>query len=184
MSRRKESTGQEIYSGTATFGRIMAVVGLVFAVIAALIMIPLGIYFIVHKTKLVSTVNGTVNVASCVAKVDHDNDDTIDYDCSLTVDYKVGGKSYSINANSTGGYQYKDGDGITVYYDPKNPSNANISSDNTHVVGIVLLVIGIIIPIVAFVWWYLTRKYKAVAAAGGVAAGLDLLSGGRVGGIL
>ena len=190
MTKHKESTGEEIYSGTATFGRIMAVVGVVISTIAALIMIPLGIYFIVHKTKLVSTTNGTVHSVSCVAKIHHDDDDddddddTIEYDCSLTVNYKVGNNSYSINTNTTSTAQYKEGDTITVYYDPNNPSNAALDADNTHVIGIIILVIGIIVPLVAWIWWYFARKYKAVAAAGGVAAGLDLLSDGNMGIIL
>lgn len=175
MAKRKEST--TLYSGTATFGRIMAIFALVMAVIAALVMIPTGIYFIVHKTKLVSTTNGTAESVLCVAHQDS-------YDCTLTVNYKVDNKTYHLNTTTNSVIQYKEGDNLTVYYDPKDPSNASVESDNTHIMGIIILVIGIILPLGAWFWWYLARKYKSVAAVGGVAAGLDILSGGRMGGIL
>ena len=183
---RKKSIGESIYSGTASFGRAMAVVGVVFAMIAALIMIPLGIYFIVHKTKLTSqtsgTVSGTQGSDQCgSARVDNNN---VVYDCTFGVKYSVENKSYNINATTSGPIQYKGGDSVTVYYEPNNPSNGSINSDNTDVIGVVLLVLGIIIPTVAWIWWYFARKSKAVAAAGGVMAGLDILSGGRSGGIL
>ena len=181
MTRRKESTGEAIYSGTASFGRVMAVVGVVFAMIAALVMIPLGIYFIVHKTKLTSHTSGKVNNSSCTARSENNS---VVYDCTFQVSYTVGNKPYSISDTTSGSQQYNGGDSVTVYYDPNNPANGSVNSDNTHVMGVVLLVIGIIIPTVAWIWWYFARKYKSVAAAGGVMAGLDLLSGGRTGAIL
>jgi hypothetical protein len=177
----KKSTGETIYTGTAKFGKIMALFALISAIILALVMIPLGIYFIVHKTKLTSNILGNVSISQCTSRVENNN---IVYDCNITVDYKVEGKNYSLTATTSDSSEYKKGDSITVYYNPSNPSNAAIYSDNTHIAGIIILVIGIIIPVVTLVFWLLAKKYKAVAAAGGVAAGLDILSGGKVGTIL
>lgn len=183
MTRRKQSTGESLYSGTASFGRAMAVVGVVFSMIAALIMVPLGIYFIAHKTKLTSQERGTVVGANNCGPATIDNNKIV-YDCAFTVEYKVENKPYTIKATTSGPVQYTRGNRVTVYYEPNNPSNGSINSDNTHLAGIVLLVLGIIIPTFAWIWLYFARKYKAVAAAGGVAAGLDILSGGRYGSIL
>ncbi len=179
MTHKKESTGEEIYSGTATFGRVMAVIGVVIGTIAGLIMVPLGIYLIIHKSKLTSQTTGKVSGTQGTDKCSPpriENGDTIIYDCNFDVDFDVGKNHHSISAHTSSTRQYKGGDGITVYYNPGNPSNASISSDNTHVAGIVTLVLGIIIPLVAWIWWYFARKYKAVAAAGGIAAGVEMLT--------
>ena len=148
-------------------------------------MIPFGIYFIVHKTKLTAQTSGTVSglpdVDKCSPKIENDN---IVYNCSFEVAYKVGKKSYTTSATTSGSQDYKGEDPVTVYYDPDDPNNASINSDNTHVMGVVLLILGIIIPTVAWIWWYFARKSKAVAAVGGAMAGLDILTGGREGSIL
>ena len=192
MTRRKESTTAAIYSGTASFGRVMAVFGVVIGMIAGLVMIPMGIYFIVHKTKLTSTTTGTVSGVQGVNQCSNSRieNNHIMYDCNFNVKYEIGTlvplshTDYTINVTTTDSQEYKGGDNILVYYDPTNPSNGSITSDNTHIVGIILLILGIIIPTITWIWWYFTRKSKAVAAAGGVMAGLDLLSGGRYGDIL
>ncbi len=172
-----------LYSGTAEFGRIMSVVGVIFGIIAGLIMIPLGIYFIVHKTKLTAHTKGTVaGTVQCDEKI---NNNQIVHDCSFKVNYKVGKNSYTIETSSNDSSRnYKEGDNITIYYDPSFPSDGSLFADNTHLTGIIVLIIGIIIPTISLIWWYFARKSKAVAAAGGIMAGLDLLSGGRSGGIL
>lgn len=185
MARKKESTGEEIYSGTATFGRVMAVFGVIMGTLAGLILIPLGIYFMVHKTKLTSQTPGKIDTKSPNPCTPQSKNNTVVYDCSFNVNYTINGTQYSKLITVTdSSRQYYGGDNVTIYYDPKNPNDASITQDNTHILGIILLIVGIIIPIIAWVWWYFARKYKAVAAAGGVAAGLDLLSGGRIGGIL
>lgn len=181
MVRKRESTGEKIYSGTATFGRVMAVFGVIMGTLAGLILIPLGIYFIIHKTKLTSQTSGKIDTKSPNPCTPYAKDNTVLYNCLFHVNYTINGTQYSkLITVSDSSRPYSDGDNITIYYDPKNPNDASITQDNTHVLGIILLIAGIIIPIIAWVWWYFARKYKAVAAAGGIEAGLDLLSEGRI----
>ena len=183
MTRKRESTGEKIYSGTATVGRLTAVVGAVMGTLVGLVLITVGIVMIVHHTKLTSEVLGTVKNPNCSSAFINDN--KVAYNCTFEVAYTVEEKPYTKEITLDDSPRvYSAGDSVTVYYDPKDPSNASTNSDNTKVPGIIFLVIGIIVPIGAWLWWYFAHRYKAVAAAGGVAAGLDLLSGGRTGAFL
>ena len=185
MPHKKESTGEKIYSGTATVGRVMSVVGVVFGTVIGLIMIVVGIFMIVHHTKLTSQTQGTIEKGQNDLCTPYAKNNTTVWDCNFTVDYNVGGTAYKQNIIlNDSSRSYHPGESIKIYYDPNNPDDSSNTSDETKIPGIILLVVGIVIPLGAWLWWYFARKYKAVAAAGGVAAGLDLLSGGRVGGIL
>ena len=107
------------------------------------------------------------------------------HDCNLTISYKVDGKSYSTTENTSTRVPYKDGDSMTVYYDPKAPSDGATTSDGgSTILGVIFIIIGVIIPAACWVWWYAARKSKAVAAVGGVMTGLDVISGGRTGMVL
>ena len=184
MPHKKESTGDKIYSGTATVGRVTAVIGVVFGTITGLIMVIVGIFMIVHHTKLTAQTTGTIDGGQDFCTASSKNNAVV-YNCSFNVNYKIKGKAYVkylILTDSS--IQYRDKGTINIYYDPNNPNDASNTSDATRVPGIILLVVGIVITLGAWLWLYFTRKYKAVAAAGGVAAGLDLLSGGRAGAIL
>ena len=181
MTKRKNSVGSEIYSGTASFGRIMAIFSAVMATLAGLIMIPLGIYLIARKSKLTATTNATIICDDCCIPTAEDSN--ITYNCTLAVEYSVDGTQYNEPITTSGQQNYNNVKSATVYYDPKKPSDVSLDTDNTHTVGIIVLVVGIIIPALAWLWLYFATKYKSVAAVGGVAAGLDLLSGGNIGAI-
>ena len=177
-SNKKESTGEEIYSGVATFGRVSAVIGVIIGTLAGLIMIPIGIYLLTKKVKKTASTDATIENADCTESA---QDSTISFNCTLNVNYKVGNVPYSGVVTSSGPTHYMSGKKVKVYYDPSNPKDVALDSGKSkHIAGIILIVVGVIVPLVAWVWWYFARKYKAVAAVGGTMAGLDILSGGRL----
>lgn len=179
----KKSFTSKLYSGSATFGRVIALVSAILISIIGIILIIWGIILEVHKTKLTQKTSGTVEIATCHQKIENKN---IVYSCNLTIKYTVKGKKHTLNVeNIESDSAYTDNDTIDVYYDPKNPNNGAINSDKyLHTMGIIMIICGIVMPLFAWGWWYLTTRSKAVAAAGGAAAGLDLLSGGKIGAIL
>ena len=62
--------------------------------------------------------------------------------------------------------------GFTVWYDPNNKGNSQLSSDSTHVLGWIGIVFGLFLLIVGWVSYYLKRRYKAYAAIGGVSSAI------------
>ena len=179
----KKSFTSKLYSGSARFGRDIALVSAILISIIGIILIIWGIILEVHKTKLTQKTSGTIEIATCIQKINNNN---IVYSCNLTVNYSVKGHKYTLNVNNIeSDSTYTENDSIDIYYDPNNPNNSALNSDKyLHTMGMIMVICGVVIPLFAWGWWYLTTRSKAVAAAGGAAAGLDLLSGGRVGAIL
>jgi len=153
-----------VYSGAATFGRIISVIAVVIGTLTGLILIPYGIYMIVHKEKLTSTTVGEITGDPMCNPSDPGGNNKIVYDCSFTVDYKIDNTNYSIDVNTSTGFKYSNGSSITVYYNPKDPSAGAIKSDSSHVAGIIILAVGIIIPLISWLWWYFAKKNKIVGA--------------------
>lgn len=175
--------GEEIYSGTVSFGRVMALISAVFVSIITVVMIVIGIVILVKKDPKKS-VQGTVK--SCGGFVDNNccvshgvNNDK--FNCNIKVQYTVEGKKYltpTLNIDSD--VRYAPGSTITLYYDPKNPAGANLKKPPPKWLGGVLIGIALFICASAWVWVWLTRKYKVAAASQGIGTGLDIISGGRL----
>ena len=130
-----------------------------------------GIYFVIKKTKLTSTVYGTVETSNCTLVKNI-------YDCSLTVKYTDNkGKEHSLTGETNDSYEYTKGAKILVYYDPSNPSKSSLTSDNSHIAGWVAIVIGVILIFSSFFWLWASMKYKFIAAAEGVSAATGMIRG-------
>ena len=170
---KNNSLGEEIYSGASTFGRIEAWIAAIITSIIGLIFIIGGITMISHHTKFTNSVQGTVLNSNCTTFTGDNN--TQQYSCTLTIEYKVNGKPYQITTAKDSIYNYTKGNYITVYYDPKNPQNGKLINDNNKVLGIIALVAGILIPLFAWIWLWITYKSKFAAAAGGVSGAFNLL---------
>lgn len=173
MTKKKESFGSEIYTGTASLGKIMAIISAVMATIAGLIMIPFGIYMIARKSKLTKTALATVSGAPVCSESAEKS--VITHTCAFSVTYKVGTKTYTSPLSTSGPISYESGNTINIYYDPTNPSDISENSDNSHVFGIILLVLGIVIPLFAWLWVYITSKSKLAAAAGGASEIMNIM---------
>lgn len=173
--------GKEIYDDTAKFGLVMAFIGAIIATIIGLLFIVIGIYFVNKKlVYTASTTNGTAitSVSNCT-RSDGVTNCTVDY--KYTADdnktYTILGQSTSdeslcnnCNECGSGSGSQKECNitGFTVWYDPNNKGNSQLSSDSTHVLGWIGIVFGLFLLIVGWVSYYLKRKYKAYAAISGV----------------
>lgn len=160
------SVGREIYEGTASFGRFYSLLG---AIIISLISIPifmLGIYIINHKKHL-STATGIIQTSKCDTVLSEDGKSQ-SLSCGYTIKYTVNDIEYISFAITN--KIYKDGDSITVYYDPLQPANIEIDPI-PPVVGWVVIAIMLLLIIAAWVNVYMTRKFKiysTVTGAGGM----------------
>jgi hypothetical protein len=168
-------TGDDIYSGIATFGVVMSDIKAIMGSFIGIILIVVGIGMIIKKSFRTLTLIGTVKSSNCTEIIDSNN---IHYNCDFTVEYNVEGKTQTKSFSNTYSYKkYNVNDIITLWYDPDNTSNIDISSDNLHSLGWGILILGVIIIISSIIWAYLANKYKAVAALQGVLTGVNVIGG-------
>jgi len=172
----KKGFGDEVYDDTAGFGKIMAYIGAITATIVGVIMIVAGIILIIHKTKRTASVDAIIpqKGASCFK----DTNDADNYNCIVNVNSSIG----SSIIKTDGPINYAeltalDKMNVKIFYDPNNPSDVGLTSDNSHVLGWVLLVIAIFMIIGSWLWVWITRKYKMAAAAGGASTIFDMFTG-------
>lgn len=171
----KSDLGSELYSGAAAYGRINAIIGVIFGTIIGILMILGGIGLIKRKTNRTKTIKATItNDPGCSGHSENNN--TI-WDCNLSLSYNIDGKDYTTSISSSSSTKYDKGNTVTLYYNPDNVSDVDLVSDNTHVIGWVILVIGIFLLISTWVWLYIVYKSKFAAAAGGATALVGDISG-------
>jgi len=167
----KEGIIDNIYSGTASFGKVWSIITAVFAVIIAIAMIVGGIYVIWHKSHL-KEVQGTVVKSSYNCSTHTDKDGNKSTSCKVNVQYTVDGERY-VKEFSTA-TQYQQGTEITVYYDPKDPHDAYIEPV-PKAIGYLLIFGALLMAGGAIAWAYFAQKYKVVAAAAGARGIYDFI---------
>jgi hypothetical protein len=160
--------GEEVYTGASEFGKINAVIGLIFAIIICTGLIIGGIYLIRERDKITSEVTGTVLNANCLPVANNQ------YSCSFDVKYNVNNKEYTRRFKRTGD-PIQNSDNIEVSFDPENPDNSYIDYMSKKLTGEILLGIGIFVLVASIISTFLTFRYKFFAAAQGVAAGVNLI---------
>ena len=172
-----------MYSGTVTFGRVMAIIGAVVATLIGIGLIIFGGILTTHKTQFSASVQGKVIDSSMCVPTNND-DGSVSETCMVTAKYNIGSQCEPCviagTVTSSDPSTYLVDMPITVYYDPSDPKQASLNSDDSKVGGWVMIAIGVIMIIFSWLWVWITRKYKIAAAVGGVTSGLDILSGGRL----
>jgi hypothetical protein len=161
--------GEELYTGAAEFGKISAIISLVFLSIVCIGLIIGGIYLARQTDKLTSKVTGTVLNANCLPVANNQ------YSCSFQVKYTVNGKEYQRYFKRTSNEPVQVNDNIDIYYDPENPDNSRADYISKKLIGKILIGIGIFVLIGTIISTILTFKFKFFAAAQGAAAGINLI---------
>lgn len=127
--------------------------------------IGISIYIIYHRSHLKNNTQGHVLENSvCNTTIDSKGNSTT---CSTKIIYTVNGQHYTITS-STGQTSYKQGDEISVYYDPNHPELGEINPISSWVGWLGLVLSGIII-LLAWARLWLVRKSKVAAALTGEA---------------
>jgi hypothetical protein len=169
------SLGDQIYSGSAEFGVIWALIGAIIATIIGVCMIIVGIYILVKKSTLQQVSGTVVSVDPPSCGVGSGNPTT--YSCNITVSYLVNTTHLQKIIWYSGSVIYSPGQSITVYYNPSDPGDASLSGPVPHFIGGILILFGLLIPIGSWFWYYMSRRYKFVAAAEGMAGAYSLITG-------
>ena len=161
-------TLDNIYSGTAGFGKLYALWGAIIGTIVCIVLIILSIVSFKHKITLTAKSSGTVMTdARCK------NDNNI-VTCTFDVTLNSTGDTVTIKTNTE--VNYKSGDKInTIYYNPNDTSKAALKPDNKTMQGIILLVIGVFGIIISWTIVWLTNHFKPFAAAEGASGMYNLL---------
>jgi hypothetical protein len=167
----------DIYSGAATFGKIRAIIGVVIGTILGLIFMLGGVVIIKTKAKLTSKTTGTIKSikGNCIEHTDKNS--SIQYRCvDMTISYDdEKGGNHEIIETSDGNEKYAVGDNVDAWYDPSNPKNGNLYSDNNHTIGWVAVVAGVIMLFGSWFWLWMAMKYKFVAASGGAQGVVEMM---------
>jgi len=191
-SRRKQSTGSKIYSGVSTFGMIMADFKAIIGTIIGIIMIIAGIVFIRRQGVYTQQGTGIVKSTRCdiPTPITDDQGRLIQptqyrWNCTITVynadDTGANPTTKTMQKTLTGNNPTlpptQDGTTIPIYINPKDPKDFSLSSDDTHVLGWILVIIGPILIIGTIAWAYFATKYKIIGAYEGVRTGVDMIRG-------
>lgn len=185
-----KSTASQIYSGTASFGAVMSDIKAIIGTVIGIIMIIVGIAFERHKTVYSLLGNGKVIDSTNLIgtpKQDTDSNGKVigkpyeSWSGSIEVindkDTSKTRQTFQINGVRTENTltPYQVGKSIPIYVNPKDPTDFRISSDDTSVIGWVLIGFGVFIIIGSWVWAYFANKYKVIGAYEGVSTGVDFV---------
>jgi len=169
-----KSIGNEIYSDTASFGKIWAIISAIMGTLFGIFFIIIGIYIILHKSHLKSTKGDVVKDSDCNTTIDNGNQYT---QCSTTVNYNINGKEYTNKIVNTGSTTFTQGkNNITIWYSPTDPEKPEYKPAPTWI-GWIIILVALLVIFGSWFWVWLTRKYKMAAAAEGAAGIYSIITG-------
>jgi hypothetical protein len=159
----------EVYEDTSSLGRFMGLIGLIIAIIVAVILFICAINY--KNTPDNPYTTATILSATCTNLI---FENKVEYSCILNLKYTVNGREYKNYITTQSNVYYQVNSSIDINYDLNNPNNITIKSFNNSTMSYISCGIGAIIIIGAAINYYLTSKYKFYAAGTGVATTLDL----------
>jgi hypothetical protein len=166
------SLGEELYTGGSSFGKFMALISAVVASVISLGLLAFGIYVLVKKDPHTASANALVKTATCMATPSGE------YECYLGVLFYPDRVSTPVIANITFSSRvaYVEGQHLTIYYDPSNPTSISIKKMNPKILGWGSIVAAVVISASAWFWYWVVYHYKFAAAAYGFGQGLGIRS--------
>lgn len=160
----RKGLGENVYDGAAGFGRFMAGLGLVFAVIIGVILVVVGVAQIFAVQKNLTFAQGKVVEIS----PDCQNDEM----CKFTVSYgKKHAHTFTVPKQDM---PFQDQE-IGIYYDPSDMSDVRLGPDKSHRNGTILVSIGFVVVFLGWLNFYIVRRFKFAAAVSGIDSGMDIL---------
>lgn len=156
--------GKAVYSGAADIGRASSILQLGGAFVGALIFGGLGIFLITRKQYYSASVEARVTKANCSM---HPIQGGQQFNCSLTVEYEIGGKKYTGSLQYQGNHAVTSGQTISIEYNPKMPTQIRQKQPSTKLMGWIFFLIGVGILGSSILSYFVTKKYKPYAALEG-----------------
>lgn len=153
----------QIRNTLSTYSRIETSIGTVIFGIIVIVFIFIGISMVRNNRS--ESVSGKVLTSVCSTSGNNQG-----YNCNLTIEYTVKGRSYTLQTSETSNTAYSPGSKVNLIYDPSNPEDA-IISQSTRLIGIVIIIISVILGIIAAVRLYFVLKSDSYAEiTGGISA--------------
>lgn len=170
-----ERVGEHAYEGSAGLGKIVGVIGASVSILLGILLLAGGFYLLFRKNANLTT-EGKITKAECKdVTTTVNNKNVVTHNCILDISYTVEGKSFTVKRSTDGETIYKDGQTITVSYDPSNPADANLHVVSGKTIGWILIAVSIFIIGGGALSLYLTLKSKMYQAAQGVATVSDVV---------
>jgi len=166
------SFGETLYSDASTAGKITTGVGFVFAIIIGIIMLVIGIALIARKDTF-KTQKAQITAATCTQ---HKNGDIVLYDCTLTITYTVGDKTYTAQIQLDTSKEFFVGP-IDIQVDSTDPTRIRIQFVAPKTIGYFLIGIAVFVIAMGYLSFYLARKSKFLSAGAAVGAVLGGIRG-------
>lgn len=166
----RSSLENDIYSGAASFGLFYAFIGAIFGTIVGIIMIISGLVMLNKETIKIELISGKVLNLNCRPLQNNEQN------CSINISYRYNNQDYTKYVQYTGKNMYALTQIIDVYVNRDDPSSIYIEDPNSYTKGRILLFFGLFIVIAGWIWYWLSKKYKFLAASGGVSGVLNLFN--------
>lgn len=168
-SLRSSSLENDIYSGAASFGLFYTLIGAIIGTIVGIIMIISGI-FMLNKKLNIELISGKVLNLNCRPLQNNEQN------CSINISYRYNNLDYTNYIQYTGKNIYASNQLIDIYVNKDNATVIYIEDPDTHGQGRILLFSGLFIILAGWIWYWISKKYKFLAAAEGVSGAFNLFS--------
>ena len=162
-------SSESIYEAASEYGKIRSILGAIVGTIAGVIAISIGIYFIQAKDNYDGLVIGIVQESICnqITLTDSKGNRTIQYDCNLTVSYKVNDKEYIKPFVIRKNTQIVKNSNLELEFVSSNPEDVRVKQIKSKYIGSASIIIATIVIVLAWLFVFFTQKSKTFSAATG-----------------
>lgn len=167
--------GDELYGDAASFGKFTALVGVIIGTLVGVVMLIIGSVLAIKHQEPYSEIQANILTSSCIQE--NENNENY-YKCKITVEYEIKNIKYlpgDLFTHDIVQYDPVKNNKITLYYKESDPGHVYLSKQNLRTIGFVLLGIGLVLLVGCWIWFYVTRKFKFAAAAGGIGAAYNII---------
>jgi TM2 domain-containing membrane protein YozV len=173
IKRRGGNAMDDIYTDSASYGRFVAWIGVILGTLVSIALIIVAIWLMTKKEKHNAEVVAVVEEAKC-QQVSSGSGKSYSSrpECLVQFKYNITDIPYKSTINTTDKYYFA-GSKIPIRYDPTNPIDVTTMLKH-KTIGIILLCIGIVLLIVSWLTWYITRRFKFAAAASGIGSAFNI----------
>jgi hypothetical protein len=174
------SVSEILTEGVGEYAVIRSKIGLIIAVVIAVILTVISISIFRAKKVFTEEVKSTITEVKCVEHHDQKNKN-LTFSCNIDVSYKVGEQTFTKNITKKSNNKFQVGEIVSVYTEKGNPSNASGDKD-TNKWAYILLFVSLILVGLSYTLLHFTTRYKGFAKiSGGVQAIGDIAGAFRGG---
>jgi hypothetical protein len=154
------SISDRIYSGAIEAERAKTFIQAIIGTFCGIVILICGTYLFFKKDNLTEKAKATIISNTC-SKVVQEN--VVSYKCMLDLSYIVNGVTYTPSINTMARSPYTNGTIIDIKYNPDNKNEVEEDNSQNKIVSIVLSVVAILMIGGGWLWYYMNKKYEAVA---------------------